>query len=63
MKLIVNDIDINEAKKVAILLGRDFKDIETKEKKKGREPKKEVELIAEIENKVKSQKEKQTKKK
>lgn len=56
MKLIVNNIDINEAKKVAILLGRDFKDIEEKEEKKGREPKKDAELIAEIENKVKEKK-------
>lgn len=56
MKLIVNDIDINEAKKVAILLGRDFKTIEEKEKIKGKEPKADANLFAEIEADIKKKK-------
>lgn len=56
MNLLIKNIDINEAKKVAILLGRDFKGIEEKEKNKGREPKTDAELITEIENKVKQKK-------
>jgi hypothetical protein len=32
MKLIIKDIDINDCKKVAKLLGREFKDIEDREK-------------------------------
>lgn len=55
-KLIIKDITIDEIQKVAILLGRDFKEIEEKEKKKGREPKKDSELLAEIEKTVKDKK-------
>lgn len=63
MILIVRNIGINEIKKIAILLGRDFKDIEEKQKAKGVNVKSEKDLGAEIENKVKEEKDKQTKKK
>ena len=48
MRLIINDIDVNVAKKICLLIGRDFKEIEEKEKKKGKQVKKDVELLAEM---------------
>jgi hypothetical protein len=48
MNLLIKDIDINQAKKIAILLGRDFKEIEEKEKKKGKVIKTDAELLAEM---------------
>jgi hypothetical protein len=48
MRLIINDIDVNVAKKICLLIGRDFKAIEEKEKKKGKQVKNDVELLAEM---------------
>lgn len=56
MNLLIKDIDINQAKKIAILLGRDFKTIEEKEKIKGKEPKADADLFAEIEADIKKKK-------
>ena len=56
MNLLIKDIDINEAKKITILLGRDFKAIQDKEKTKGKEPKSDVDLFAEIEADIKKKK-------
>lgn len=56
MNLFIKDIDINQAKKIAILLGRDFKAIEEKEKIKGKEPKADADLFAEIEADIKKKK-------
>jgi len=39
MKLIVNNIEIDEAKKIALMLGRDFTEIEKEQKKKGKQVK------------------------
>ena len=62
MKLIINDIELNDIKKIALVLGRDFKTIEEKEKKKGKQVKTDAELLAEIkakvDNKVKTPKKK-----
>jgi hypothetical protein len=48
MNLIVKNITIDEIKKVAILLGRDFSNIEKSQKEKGKNIKSDVELLAEI---------------
>jgi len=48
MNLLIKNITINEIKKVAILLGRDFSKIEKKQKEKGKEIKSDDELLAEI---------------
>jgi hypothetical protein len=48
MKLIVNNIEINEAKKIALMLGRDFSEIEKEEKKKGKQIKEDKELLDEM---------------
>jgi hypothetical protein len=48
MRLIINDIDVNVAKKICLLIGRDFKAIEEKEKAKGKQVKENAELLAEM---------------
>jgi hypothetical protein len=48
MNLLVKNITIDEIKKVAILLGRDFSEIEKTQKDKGKEIKTDDELLAEI---------------
>jgi hypothetical protein len=48
MNVLIKNITINEIKKVAILLGRDFSKIEKKQKEKGKEIKSDDELLAEI---------------
>jgi hypothetical protein len=48
MNLLVKNITIDEIKKVAILLGRDFSEIEKKQKEKGKKIKNDVELLAEM---------------
>jgi hypothetical protein len=48
MKLIVNNIEIDEAKKIALMLGRDFAEIEKEQKKKGKQVKTDSELLAEM---------------
>ena len=48
MNLLIKNITINEIKKVAILLGRDFSKIEKKQKEKGKEIKSDDELLSEI---------------
>jgi hypothetical protein len=48
MKLIVNNIEIDEAKKIALMLGRDFTDIENDQKKKGKQVKEDKELLNEM---------------
>lgn len=55
-KLIIKDITIDEMQKVAFVLGRDFKEIEKKEKDKGTTIKSESVLVAEIEKTVKDKK-------
>ena len=48
MNLLVKNITIDEIKKVAILLGRDFSEIEKTQKEKGKNIKSDVELLAEM---------------
>jgi len=48
MNLLVKNISIDEIKKVAILLGRDFSEIEKKQKEKGKTIKTDAELLAEM---------------
>jgi hypothetical protein len=48
MNLLIKNITINEIKKVAILLGRDFAEIEKRQKEKGKNIKSDVELLAEM---------------
>jgi hypothetical protein len=48
MNLLVKNISIDEIKKVAILLGRDFTDIEKKQKEKGVTIKTDTQLLAEM---------------
>jgi hypothetical protein len=48
MKLIVNNIEIDEAKKIALMLGRDFTEIEKEQKKKGKIVKDDKELLDEM---------------
>jgi hypothetical protein len=48
MNLLVKNISIDEIKKVAILLGRDFAEIEKAQKEKGKNIKSDVELLAEM---------------
>jgi hypothetical protein len=48
MKLIVNNIEIDEAKKIALMLGRDFAEKEKEQKKKGKQVKTDSELLAEM---------------
>jgi hypothetical protein len=48
MKLIVNNIEIDEAKKIALMLGRDFTEIEKEQKKKGKQVKEDKVLLDEM---------------
>ena len=48
MNLLVKNITIDQIKKVAILLGRDFADIEKAQKEKGVTIKTDAQLLAEI---------------
>ena len=48
MNLLVKNITIDEIKKVAILLGRDFSEIEKSKKEKCKNIKSDVELLAEM---------------
>ena len=48
MRLVIDDIELNAVKKVAILLGRDFSEIEKTQKEKGKNIKSDVELLAEM---------------
>jgi hypothetical protein len=48
MRLIINEIEVNMAKKICLLIGRDFKAIEEKEKAKGKQVKQDAELLAEM---------------
>jgi hypothetical protein len=48
MKLIVNNIEIDEAKKIALMLDRDFSEIEKEQKKKGKIVKDDKELLDEM---------------
>jgi hypothetical protein len=48
MRLVIDDIELNAVKKVAILLGRDFSNIEKSQKEKGKNIKSDVELLAEM---------------
>jgi hypothetical protein len=48
MKLIVNNIEIDEAKKIALMLDRDFSEIEKEQKKKGKQVKEDKELLDEM---------------
>jgi hypothetical protein len=48
MNILVKNITINEVKKVALLLGRDFSKIEKEQKEKGKNIKTDDELLAEM---------------
>jgi hypothetical protein len=48
MNILVKNITINEVKKVALLLGRDFTKIEKEQKEKGKNIKTDAELLAEM---------------
>jgi hypothetical protein len=48
MNILVKNITINEVKKVALLLGRDFSKIEKEQKEKGKNIKTDAELLAEM---------------
>jgi hypothetical protein len=48
MNILVKNITINEVKKVALLLGRDFSKIEKAQKEKGKNIKTDDELLAEM---------------
>jgi hypothetical protein len=48
MNLLVKNITIDEIKKVAILLGRDFSEIEKAQKEKGKQIKTDAEILSEI---------------
>jgi len=48
MKLIVNNIEIDEAEKIALMLDRDFSEIEKEQKKKGKIVKDDKELLDEM---------------
>jgi hypothetical protein len=48
MNILVKNITINEVKKVALLLGRDFIKIEKEQKEKGKNIKTDAELLAEM---------------
>jgi hypothetical protein len=48
MNILVKNITINEVKKVALLLGRNFSKIEKEQKEKGKNIKTDDELLAEM---------------
>lgn len=48
MKLIVNNIDYDQALTIAVVLGRDTKNIEDKAKEKGKKTKTRPEIIADL---------------
>jgi hypothetical protein len=54
--LLIRNITIDEIKKVAILLGRDFSEIEKTQKEKGVTVKTDALLLAEIETEIKNKK-------
>jgi hypothetical protein len=58
IKLIVNNIEIDEAKKIALMLNRDFTEIEKEQKKKGKQVKDDKELLDEMELDAKNKKKK-----
>jgi hypothetical protein len=48
MRVIIDNVDINQVKKIALMLDRDFSEIEKEEKKKGKQVKEDKELLDEM---------------